>query len=100
MKFFLTIICMHIFFFCQMFAASNEDMQIGSKTEASVSEPYIISDYSPGTATFYAYIENKPEGTNFKWFISGEGWQCIYQYPDNEGAAFDYMGSEAIPPQL
>ena len=31
--------------------------------------------------------------------VHSEDWQCLYQYPDDEGAAFDYMGSEVSPSQ-
>lgn len=96
MKTFLFTLCVYVFAFCQMSIASNKDIQIYNQTATSSNEPYIrIADYYPGIITIYAYIENKPEGTNFRWFIDGDGWQCLYQYPDDEGAAFDYLGSEA-----
>lgn len=100
MKNFSFILCVFIFAFCQMGTASNKEVQMCSQAETLVNEPYIrIGEYFPGITTLYAYVENKPAGTNFKWFIDGEGWQCIYQYPDDEGAAFEYMGSEEIASQ-
>lgn len=100
MKTFWFTLFVFMFALGQILTASNANMQICNQAEMSTNEPYIrISDYYPGAASIYAYVENKPEGTNFKWFIDGEDWQYLYQYPDDEGAAFDYIGSETPPSQ-
>ncbi len=93
---FTFIVC--VFAFCQTNVAANVEVPTLDHSTAAISEPYIyLAGYSEGVGTFYAYLENKPEGTNFKWFISGDDWSCLYQYPDEAGAAFDYLGDAPMP---